>query len=678
MMNRGILLSAFAAVLLMGACTAKLPIDPITESEANEPQGTEPQVLKETIVLSAYSADDAGTKSSRDASGNFYWSPNDAISVFYGSGVDGGNRFEATCTEPVQTADFSGTMDENREPGHQYWAIYPYNVRNKWDEDNRVLTTEIPSHQVAAEGTFADGQFISIGHSDTPSIGFYHLCGGFKFFLSTEGITRITLQGKGQPLSGLVEVKMDEYDRPYVNDVLEPSNEIVLTPPAGETTFKTGNKDNGPFYFFVTMPTSFTNGFDIVFEKSGTVGARLVSNNLTVNRAKFQWSTVSLDNGVSFATLEEPDLLKTNVRKYMDYEGYNNNSGDPDASSNPGYTYSVFKQNSYTSTYKYQYGDDQPQKATLLWSGSADKVWLSTSPTYEDAQQITPPSSAGGMDIYNLIPGVVYYYKATSGNEEVGHGCFRPKGFLRQIYLSNMTGNAYSGNGTWSDNIRDLGGWKAENNKTIRYGKLYRGAQIDKFINSEPARDNFKNLGIGYDMELRGGKSTDKKREEYYNNRPIPDIEWDQYPVIKFMGIAENKPGLTAGLYRQAIKSIINFLQTDGRAIYFHCEGGADRTGTLAFLIEAILGVSESDMSKDFELTTFTYKNKRFRHVDSSFSTDEKKYPYKDLIRYMRTFEGTTMQEKVTNWAKMDDPNVTGDDALTDTDIAQLKALLLE
>ena len=684
-MNRRLFPIAFAAVLLMGSCTAELPMDPEVKPQDTDIQATEPQVTKENIVLSAYSADESATKSSRDGDGHFFWSPNDAISVFYGSGNGGGDRFVTTCTEAVATADFTGTMDENREPGHQYWAIYPYNALNEWDEENQVLVTEIPSHQVAAEGTFADGQFISIGHSDTQAIGFYHLCGGFKFFLDAEGITKITLQGKGQSLAGLVEVKMDENDRPYVSNVLEPKDAIVLTPPAGESVFKTGTD-----YFFVTMPVTFNGGFNVIFEIDGTkqVGARLVSNNLTIRRAKFQWSTVAYDNGVSFVALEEPDIVKTNVRTYLDNVDYSQDCGDPDQG---GYSYSVFKA-PYSPVYSYAStsGNDQPKAVSITWSGRADMVTVSTSPSFDDPPlQIGVSKNATSTSVYNLIPGVVYYYKVTNGNSEVKNGCFKPKGTLRPIYIAGSSSSSSIG---IVRNFRDMGGWKA-GDKTIRYGKLYRGAKISKSDVTTSASAIFRNsgignLGIGLDMELRGGKSDDDPIDSYYQDRPFPEIAWTQYSAIKFLGVVERNPGLTAGLYRQAIKEIISFLQTDKRAVYFHCEGGADRTGTLAFLIEALLGVSENDMSKDYELTTFRSSStsnsyQRYRHIELDkpelgYSDYELKYPFRDFIRYIWTFEGSTIQQKVTTWAKIDDPAVDGDDALTDTDIELLKALLLE
>ena len=44
----------------------------------------------------------------------------------------------------------------------------------------------------------------------------------------------------------------------------------------------------------------------------------------------------------------------------------------------------------------------------------------------------------------------------------------------------------------------------------------------------------------------------------------------------------------------------------ENKPVYFHCAAGRDRTATLAVLLEGALGVSESDMAKDYELTYFS------------------------------------------------------------------------
>ena len=42
--------------------------------------------------------------------------------------------------------------------------------------------------------------------------------------------------------------------------------------------------------------------------------------------------------------------------------------------------------------------------------------------------------------------------------------------------------------------------------------------------------------------------------------------------------------------------------------IYFHCIGGADRTGSLAFILEAVLGVPEKEIELDYERTFYPYQ----------------------------------------------------------------------
>ena len=39
--------------------------------------------------------------------------------------------------------------------------------------------------------------------------------------------------------------------------------------------------------------------------------------------------------------------------------------------------------------------------------------------------------------------------------------------------------------------------------------------------------------------------------------------------------------------------------------MYFHCIAGADRTGSLAFILEAVLGVSEQEIEMDYEHTFY-------------------------------------------------------------------------
>ena len=58
------------------------------------------------------------------------------------------------------------------------------------------------------------------------------------------------------------------------------------------------------------------------------------------------------------------------------------------------------------------------------------------------------------------------------------------------------------------------------------------------------------------------------------------------------------------------IKEIKTFVNPKNFPIYIHCSLGRDRTGTLCFLINALLGVSEMDLYRDYELSMMSKKGK--------------------------------------------------------------------
>ena len=65
---------------------------------------------------------------------------------------------------------------------------------------------------------------------------------------------------------------------------------------------------------------------------------------------------------------------------------------------------------------------------------------------------------------------------------------------------------------------------------------------------------------------------------------------------------------------KYTIREIFRVLSDeDNYPIYFHCNAGADRTGTVAFLINGVLGVPYKDLTRDFELTSFSSSGNRYR-----------------------------------------------------------------
>lgn len=333
---------------------------------------------------------------------------------------------------------------------------------------------------------------------------------------------------------------------------------------------------------------------------------------------------------------EECDIENPGTRMFLEEVDYSN---DPD------YTLS------YARDYRHDHGaNDRPLPVKISWDGgAAAKIQLSKSAAFEDAFEV--PAEASPAEVFNLVPGEKYYYKVLAADGKVlKQAIVVPVGPLRMI-------NGVAGN------VRDLGGWKAAGGH-IAYGKLYRGAALERI--SDNGRNIFLNdLGISVDLDLRGIKDSEARVKAV-----MPETVYLKLPVEKNLG---RGTGNTQELYQQAIRSIIGWL-SEGRAVYFHCAGGADRTGSLAFLIEALLGVSESDLSKDYELTTFGRVNTRLRNYRA---TEEETHILYELVTYLRTFgaPGTSINDLVLNWATTRHSDSV--DPLTPSEIQLLRQYLI-
>ena len=337
-------------------------------------------------------------------------------------------------------------------------------------------------------------------------------------------------------------------------------------------------------------------------------------------------------------TVEECDIENEGTRKFLEEVDY---------------TADTAYVTSFAKDYKTNYGaNDKPRPVTVSWTGEpAVKIVLSKTEDFKESFEVD--ASQSPAEIYNLIPGVDYYYKVIGSNGSVlKTGCVRPIGPMRMI------------NGV-AENVRDLGGWKADGGH-IAYGKLYRGAKLSSRM-PESGKDIFLNqLGIALDLDLRGIKDSESRVGPV-----IEGADYQKFPVEKNMG---RGTGNTQELYQQAIRTIIGYL-SEGKAVYFHCAGGADRTGTLAFLIEAIVGVSENDLSKDYELTTFGPSNTRLRNYRA---TEKETHILYELITYLRQYgypEVSSINELVVKWATTRHSDSV--DPLTMDEIALLKKCLV-
>lgn len=188
--------------------------------------------------------------------------------------------------------------------------------------------------------------------------------------------------------------------------------------------------------------------------------------------------------------------------------------------------------------------------------------------------------TVGDKTFYNECPNVLTPF--ASGGKA---GTLKPLDALRWIRTS-------TGATAW--NCRDLGGWACDGG-TVKYGLLIRGGKLAAADRAVLVGE----LGIQHDLDLRGREGGGSDDEPNMTASPLGSDVW--YTRTQQYALYDLTPVPTWQTYLRCIIDAV----THREPVYFHCTIGADRTGTLACVLEGLLGMSQSDIDKDYELTTF-------------------------------------------------------------------------
>ena len=240
--------------------------------------------------------------------------------------------------------------------------------------------------------------------------------------------------------------------------------------------------------------------------------------------------------------------------------------------------------------------------------------------------------SAGTETLFNLAPCARGANYVVQRNGVIGgSGHLTPTGALRMIRVGTTlaAGSPF--------NIRDLGGWPCDGG-TIKYGLLFRGGELNGNSYGVVLTDADKavfldQLDIRAEIDLRSASEI----ADITGSALGSAVAWEHYAVTPYApGV--NVDGLGAE-YAPVLRSIMRHVCAN-EPCYIHCLLGADRTGTVCAIIEALLGVSQSNIDKDYEITSF--KGEMRRRSDAA---------YVGFVRYMQTMTGSTWRDKAVNWA---------------------------
>jgi protein-tyrosine phosphatase len=168
-------------------------------------------------------------------------------------------------------------------------------------------------------------------------------------------------------------------------------------------------------------------------------------------------------------------------------------------------------------------------------------------------------------------------------------------------------------------NFRDLGGYSTQSGGTTRWGRLFRADGLYRLTAGD--LELLRPLGLHTVIDLRTPGELDQRgtfpvgdHPVHFHHLPIIDVVWDdtatssattvqfltdQYLAMLHMG----EPRLAKAFRLLAVPGALPAV--------FHCAAGKDRTGLLAALVLAALGVDDETIAADYALSAAAMERTR-------------------------------------------------------------------
>jgi len=261
-------------------------------------------------------------------------------------------------------------------------------------------------------------------------------------------------------------------------------------------------------------------------------------------------------------------------------------------------------------------------------------VQYARSKVFSNGFSIETVGNARSVDLYNLYKASDYFLKVTAFDEmgralESAEGTFQTTSLgPRVMHIEGIC------------NVRDFGGYQTLDGKTVVQGIAYRGGSLTPLprdpldtVLTENGKSYMRDtLGIKTEIDLRSAEESG-----VFGEGIIPKVKLI-YATINGYDAAMKEP--------ERFRKVFSlFADKDNYPLYYHCTAGSDRTGTVTFILRALLGMSELDCIKDHEISSFSIYGERNTKTGESSGWFHLFYD-----RFQTEYEGETLQEKAVNY----------------------------
>ena len=245
---------------------------------------------------------------------------------------------------------------------------------------------------------------------------------------------------------------------------------------------------------------------------------------------------------------------------------------------------------------------------TLSWNNngvsfSSAKLKFWSTEDKSDLREVSLGSNATSASLANLYRARKYRAQLVTSDGKASQGFeFTTGDYPRTITMGDIK------------NVRDIGGYMTSYGVRTTQGLIYRGYYIDDKsgghgVNYNAAAGQVQDevMKIGYEIDVQSASETNGRTQSCLSGADYKCLTLVSYENFLKQSSYQNLPEVFSVL-----------ANADQKHVYFHCWGGADRTGMLAFFINAICGVSYTDLIEDFEITTETNNKRCHMHNSSS------------------------------------------------------------
>lgn len=242
-------------------------------------------------------------------------------------------------------------------------------------------------------------------------------------------------------------------------------------------------------------------------------------------------------------------------------------------------------------------------------AGPGDRLVVGESPDEADGQPVDHDGS-GELHLRGLDPTVRHYVHLHHGDEPVAVAVAAER-------LVPLEGTL---------NFRDLGGYRTQDGRQVRWGRVFRSDALGKLTDADLTY--LDRLGVRLVCDFRDDYETERAPSRLPDH---PDLRMERFPIGAGGDTAEvtgdRKDGLTdlvlagklgevspemlgdfyVGMLESRHEPLVAVLERvadpANHPLVFHCTAGKDRTGVLAAVLLAVLGVDDETILDDYELT---------------------------------------------------------------------------